>query len=148
MDLPYTMTPAEASTAALNIRPDILYIYHYGTSDTALIRALLKDYIDEIRIGPSFYFESDEKQSTPNPEVFQQPDIVVYPNPVKDFLIISNLNPGTDISLYDITGKLVIKQQMTGSGDQRLDLKALDPGAYLLKLQDKEILNSSLIVKE
>ncbi|HET6556233.1 MAG TPA: MBL fold metallo-hydrolase [Prolixibacteraceae bacterium] len=148
MNLPYTMTPAEASTAALNIMPDILYIYHYGQSDTALIRALLKDYIDEIRIGPSTFYENVEQDATPNEQDYLAPDLVFYPNPVKDFLFISKLSPNSEISVFDMSGKLMLKQRMTGQGDQKIDLKALKAGAYLIRYHNNEVVKSSMILKE
>jgi len=43
MNLPYTMTPEMTAAAALMIRPKILYPYHYGSTDTSLLTALLKD---------------------------------------------------------------------------------------------------------
>lgn len=148
MNLPYTMTPAEASTAALNIMPDILYIYHYSNSDTALIRALLRNYIDEIRIGPSTFYVNVEQTPTPNEEDYLTPDLVFYPNPVKDFLFISKLSPNTEISVFDMSGKLILKQKMTGQGDQKIDLKALKSGAYLLRYNNNEVVKSKMILKE
>jgi hypothetical protein len=149
MNIPYTMTPLEASNAALNINPDILYIYHYEKSDTALVRKLLRNYIDIIRIGKSVYYESDQKDKTPNENVYSRdPRIVFYPNPVRDFLTVSHMNPGSQITLFDLAGKLVIKQQLSGQGEQRLDLSKLEKGAYLLKYQDKEAAMSQIILKE
>ncbi len=43
MNLPYTMTPEMAAVAAKIIQPKILYPYHYGSTDTSLLSALLKD---------------------------------------------------------------------------------------------------------
>jgi len=43
MNLPYTMTPEMTAAAAKMIRPKILYPYHYGSTDTSLLTALLKD---------------------------------------------------------------------------------------------------------
>ena len=43
MNLPYTMTPEMVAEAAKGIRPTILYPYHFGKSDTALLTNLLKD---------------------------------------------------------------------------------------------------------
>lgn len=43
MNLPYTMTPEMVAEAAMRIQPKILYPYHYGKSDTALLVSLLKD---------------------------------------------------------------------------------------------------------
>lgn len=148
MNLPFTMTPAEASTAALNIMPDILYIYHYSNSDTALIRALLTNYIDEIRIGPSTFYVNIEQTPTPNEEDYLKPDLVFYPNPVKDFLFISRLSPDTEIAVFDMSGKLMLKQEMTGQGDQKIDLTAFKSGAYLLRYNNNEVVKSSMILKE
>ncbi len=51
MNLPYTMTPEMAASAARMIRPKMLYPYHFGDSDTAKITELLKGEKDiEVRI--------------------------------------------------------------------------------------------------
>jgi L-ascorbate metabolism protein UlaG (beta-lactamase superfamily) len=43
MNLPYTMTPEMVAEAAKRIHPKILYPYHFGKTDTALLVNLLKD---------------------------------------------------------------------------------------------------------
>jgi L-ascorbate metabolism protein UlaG (beta-lactamase superfamily) len=43
MNLPYTMTPEMTAAAAKMVQPKILYPYHYGSTDTSLLLALLKD---------------------------------------------------------------------------------------------------------
>jgi len=43
MNLPYTMTPEMVAEAAKRIMPKILYPYHFGNTDTALLVNLLKD---------------------------------------------------------------------------------------------------------
>ncbi len=43
MNLPYTMTPEMVAEAAKRIQPKVLYPYHFGKSDTALLVSLLKD---------------------------------------------------------------------------------------------------------
>lgn len=51
MNLPYTMTPEMVAEAAKRIKPKILYPYHFGRTDTAVLENLLKDEKDiEIRI--------------------------------------------------------------------------------------------------
>jgi L-ascorbate metabolism protein UlaG (beta-lactamase superfamily) len=42
MNLPYTMTPEMVAEAAKRIKPKILYPYHFGKTDTALLVNLLK----------------------------------------------------------------------------------------------------------
>lgn len=43
MNLPYTMTPEMAAAAAVMINPQVLYLYHYGDSDTGRLVELLKE---------------------------------------------------------------------------------------------------------
>jgi L-ascorbate metabolism protein UlaG (beta-lactamase superfamily) len=43
MNLPYTMTPEMTAAAAKMVQPKILYPYHYGSTNTSLLTALLKD---------------------------------------------------------------------------------------------------------
>jgi len=50
MNLPYTMTPDMVADAAKSFNPGILYPYHYGDTDPALIVDLLKDTDIEVRI--------------------------------------------------------------------------------------------------
>ena len=51
MNLPYTMTPEMVADAARAFRPRVLYPYHYGETDTAILRKLLKEEKDiEVRI--------------------------------------------------------------------------------------------------
>jgi L-ascorbate metabolism protein UlaG (beta-lactamase superfamily) len=50
MNLPYTMTPEMVAEAAGRIRPEILYPYHFGTTDTGEIVKLLKGSGIDVRI--------------------------------------------------------------------------------------------------
>ena len=51
MNLPYTMTPEMVAEAAKRIKPQILYPYHFGNTDTSIITKLLQDENDiEVRI--------------------------------------------------------------------------------------------------
>ncbi|MGD9161744.1 MAG: MBL fold metallo-hydrolase [Desulfobacteraceae bacterium] len=51
MNRPYTMTPEMVADAAKAFRPEILYPYHYGETDTSKLVDLLKDEKDiEVRI--------------------------------------------------------------------------------------------------
>jgi L-ascorbate metabolism protein UlaG (beta-lactamase superfamily) len=43
MNLPYTMTPEMVADAAKAFRPNILYPYHYGDTDTSKLEELLRE---------------------------------------------------------------------------------------------------------
>jgi len=51
MNLPYTMSPEMVADAARAFRPEVLYPYHFGNTDTSRLVELLKDEPDiEVRI--------------------------------------------------------------------------------------------------
>jgi L-ascorbate metabolism protein UlaG (beta-lactamase superfamily) len=50
MNLPYTMTPEMVADAVRAFRPEILYPYHYGNTDTSEIVELLEGESVEVRI--------------------------------------------------------------------------------------------------
>ncbi|HOS72531.1 MAG TPA: MBL fold metallo-hydrolase [Bacteroidales bacterium] len=50
MNLPYTMTPEMVADAARAFKPEILYPYHYGETETGKLVDLLKNTDIEIRI--------------------------------------------------------------------------------------------------
>lgn len=52
MNLPYTMTPAQVADGAKAFRPEILYPYHYGDTDTNELLALMEGSGIDVRIRP------------------------------------------------------------------------------------------------
>lgn len=50
MNLPFTMTPAEAAECARSIRPTIVYPYHSAGQDARAFAAFLRDTGIEVRL--------------------------------------------------------------------------------------------------
>lgn len=64
-------------------------------------------------------------------------ELKVYPNPTNDLLIIENLSGPTKISLTDLTGKLVLKQEIN-SEKTTINLNHVNSGIYLLQFKSNE----------
>ena len=59
----------------------------------------------------------------------------VYPNPASDYLIIElEQSVNADILVYDINGKLVIKDKLNDEQQKQLDFSFLNQGNYLLHI--------------
>jgi len=73
----------------------------------------------------------------------------VYPNPVKDQLIItaSNKNNPFKLNLYDINGRQLMSAIMT-SDDYKFNTSSLPVGIYLLKVEDQESSKVFKVIKE
>jgi hypothetical protein len=65
----------------------------------------------------------------------------VYPNPTTNFIIIElEKNVNSDILVYDINGKLVLKDKLNDENQKQFDFSFLKQGNYLLhiNLADKQ----------
>ncbi len=79
-----------------------------------------------------------DKEPTPD-QVTELQNIEVYPNPVKDDLTVINHSgeEHSDLMIYDISGKLLISQEISNNKQESLDLHRLENGIYLMKVEDK-----------
>jgi len=59
----------------------------------------------------------------------------VYPNPTTNFIIIElEKNVNADILVYDINGKLVLKDKLNDENQKQFDFSFLKQGNYLLEI--------------
>jgi Secretion system C-terminal sorting domain len=69
----------------------------------------------------------------------QEAKVVVYPNPASDFLMVEhkgNFVKDLHFSLFDVTGRPVVREELTGQpASQRIDLAGLAPGLYLYRVE-------------
>jgi hypothetical protein len=84
-------------------------------------------------------------------EIADEQPIIFSPNPVNDNLTVSNIFFTNDenilISLYDITGRLVLTKLMHTS-DAVLNVKSLSPGLYYLSAEYGSHIYNSKLVKQ
>ena len=69
---------------------------------------------------------------------------ILFPNPVKDKLKISDLKPGVSVSLYDSKGRCMIPEFEVQSQNLSIDFSPFESGIYLLKIGEK----TTRIIKE
>ena len=96
-------------------------------------------YVDDIRIydTSSLSLEDLEKR------------IVVYPNPINDFLTIKNISNSSDVLLYNVLGATFkpIKKDI-GNESYTLDLKNYPAGVYFLRIKEGDKILTKKIVKQ
>jgi hypothetical protein len=71
----------------------------------------------------------------------------VFPNPTNGRSVISGLNAGTEVRLYNMTGQLISSQKAI-SDRAEVDLSAQPQGAYFLKLSDGERQRTLRFIKQ
>lgn len=71
----------------------------------------------------------------------------MYPNPATDLVVISTINPIDQIEIYDLTGKLVLKDSPIGNNYQ-LDISGWSEGVYVLNVYTNEGKTAKKLVKK
>lgn len=69
-------------------------------------------------------------------EEHEADQVSIYPNPVDDMLHIDGVTTGTSITLYDMTGRLVLSDRAYGRA-MTFDMSALKRGVYLCRIQNR-----------
>jgi Secretion system C-terminal sorting domain len=75
----------------------------------------------------------------------------IKPNPAKDYFIItSNISAPShaEVNIYDLSGRIILKQVITISGEQKINISTLRKGAYIVILKpdnDNTIIQKLLV---
>ena len=73
-----------------------------------------------------------------------QLDISIYPNPTSDIVYIDGNYTQLKVVVYDILGKLVMKESITNS----INISQLEKGVYILQLSDGAKVTTKRIIKK
>lgn len=73
--------------------------------------------------------------STDVQDVAEGLELILYPNPARDMIYLKNLSSSADVLVYSLQGAL-IKTQTLGSESESIDISMLNPGMYLLKVEN------------
>lgn len=116
----------EQSCAAIRGTEHPNALYGYGIIDVqAAIQAAKKSRIDQTSPALS---------------------LTIYPNPTTGSVFVKDMTPGSMLGLFDVHGRLVIKQTCPAN-DCPLDLNSLPPGFYYLQLTYGTRIKSAKVIK-
>ena len=92
-------------------------------------------------VGASYYIGVEENSPSTGSVVF-----TVYPNPVRNTLHIEGDLDGSQMSIYDITGRKVLETE----GQSELSVDGLCDGLYFLRVITAEgrVLNQKFIIEK
>lgn len=69
-----------------------------------------------------------------------------YPNPAKDYIYINEIESNLKVTVYDVSGKMVLNTSLT---DNRLDVNSLEKGNYVVSYSSKKGMKKSFkFIKE
>jgi hypothetical protein len=106
-----------------------LYFRHYGSNTQILI-------LDDVKVtSPTVLGIS---------EINNYEQVGVYPNPATDFITIKAKSEIISTDIFDATGRKVGSQLKT----DKIDVRNLLPGSYILNINTKEGKNSTKFIKK
>ena len=59
--------------------------------------------------------------------------LLLYPNPTKNLITLSQMPRNTLVGIYDTNGKMIMQRQSTDRGDFHIDVSMLKPGIYCVR---------------
>lgn len=62
---------------------------------------------------------------------------ILFPNPVKNELTLTHLNPNTEVTILDIMGKIIM-QKTTITDTEKIDTSDFANGIYIIQMKDEE----------
>lgn len=65
-------------------------------------------------------------------------NLIVFPNPAKEYIKVKNSEKGFPINVYDTKGNLILSKYATGE-EMRMELHSLPKGVYILKNDNRSV---------
>jgi photosystem II stability/assembly factor-like uncharacterized protein len=75
----------------------------------------------------------------------ENPEISIYPNPAKTILSVTGLTQSSKISVFDLSGKLLIIKHIT---NDKIDISNLKNGIYIIRITDRKGTSTKKFVKQ
>jgi hypothetical protein len=81
-------------------------------------------------------------------ENLSQDALLVYPNPVKDYLILRSMENMVGVKVYTTTGKQLLEQALSGK-ESRISTTSLPTGIYVVRVETKAgTINRSILIEK
>jgi hypothetical protein len=133
---PFTIVPNGYITI------DVAYIYAKGNNGNSLPElGIAADVVQNFYTATINSMEDNAKIN----------DIQIYPNPAQDFIAITShqlLKSNTIVSIYDITGKLILEEDALMNNKLILNVSTLNAGVYFVKLKSEDGLFTQKFIKK
>lgn len=120
---------------------DLSFVVVYGNNT-------LPDTTDVFDCDPWFLPKKLSPLTQLQNKVSQQNKVFVYPNPAREFIYINTTNVAekVNVRLYDISSRVIIKEEFYNQKDIKLDLQHITSGAYFINVQAENFQVTTKIV--
>jgi hypothetical protein len=126
---------------------------HFMDNGSIAVASQIRMKKNNLEFWYSHYCSVDEKDlgivsGTNNTEINNVGAHLIYPNPAGDKIYIRNQNNlPTNITIRDITGRLMLQQKLQNTEVQEIDITTMPPGMYYVTLTDSNFSKSPVAQK-
>jgi len=97
---------------------------------------------------PAFFcMDNFNDQTVTVKEIAQNNSFSFYPNPAKDHVTIDSENTIDELTIIDVTGKIVYTQQHLTNRTNSIDVSTLKNGVYFIRLKSNTKITTSRLIK-
>jgi pimeloyl-ACP methyl ester carboxylesterase len=121
-----------------------IYTLHTGHSPFISAPESLKNILQ--RIVKDCQVKKSSTSNMENETIDEGHTITIYPNPTSRSINIGNVDVASDISIYNIAGKLILQTYCTDGGNVGIDLNGNPHGQYIVRIKSKEYTVSKMII--
>lgn len=61
-------------------------------------------------------------------------EFLIYPNPAAEYIVVQGLTGNSDVSVFDIQGKIISTVKIRSTGNDTVDISGFDSGMYFVKI--------------
>lgn len=94
----------------------------------------------------NLYYIGVQQDTTSATDIIRDAQIRIYPNPVTDQIHVLTDSPIKRITLFNLTGAMIIQAEGNNAGI--LDVDHLNSGTYLIRTQTTERIYNQKIIKK
>jgi len=113
----------------------------WGENEDTCISAFAKSKMMPIKDYYCIMFEGSNK-------LFINSDLLVYPNPASNTLTINSESNLLNLTIYDLTGRIVYSEEVLNQNKLTVDISGLTDGMYLLKAETEQGTISRKMIKK
>ncbi len=79
-------------------------------------------------------------------DLVKNTEVNLYPNPTLGYLIVETENRNSEITVVDLTGRVMMQKNLVGIEGHRLDLSDMRSGVYMVLLRSEGVLRKSRVL--
>ncbi len=109
----------------------------------------ISDWDSEDQLAKVKAFYLDPTVGVEDQKIIQTASVTIYPNPTSDFLSIESESELSNVSFFDVTGRMVKQIDLNGELKSSIDVSEMNKGIYILQVVTTEgESSSSKIIKK